>query len=46
MWQPQAWPDISRLPSFAEMLIAHAKLAETVEEMQAIVDTGTRDGLY
>ena len=29
---------------FAEMLIAHAKLAETVEEVQAIIDTGIANG--
>jgi uncharacterized protein len=46
MWQPEAWPDTSNLPSFAEMLVAHAKLADTVEEMQAIIDTGNRDRLY
>jgi PPOX class probable FMN-dependent enzyme len=46
MWQPQAWPDTSNLPSFAEMLVAHGKLAETVEEMQTIIDTGNRDRLY
>ncbi|HXV29952.1 MAG TPA: pyridoxamine 5'-phosphate oxidase family protein [Sinorhizobium sp.] len=46
MWQPEAWPDISDLPSFAEMLIAHARLAETVEEMQASIEKGTREGLY
>jgi len=27
LWQPEAWPDTSALPTFAEMLIAHAKLA-------------------
>lgn len=46
MWQPQAWPDTSNLPSFAEMLVAHGKLAETVEEMQTIIDTGNRERLY
>lgn len=45
-WQPEAWPDTSDLPSFAEMLVAHAKLAETVEEMQEIIDQGNRDRLY
>ena len=46
MWQPKAWPDTSDLPSFAEMLVAHAKLAETVEEVQMVIDTGNRDRLY
>ena len=46
MWQPEAWPDTSNLPSFAEMLVAHGKLAQTVEEMQALIDTGNRERLY
>lgn len=46
MWQPEKWPDTTELPSFAEMLVAHGKLAKTVEEMQAIIDTGNCDRLY
>jgi PPOX class probable FMN-dependent enzyme len=46
LWRPEAWPDTSGLSSFAEMLVAHGKLAETVEEMQAIVEAGNRDRLY
>lgn len=46
LWEPGAWPDTSDLPSFAETLIAHAKLAETVEEMQAVIDQGNRERLY
>ncbi len=43
MWQLEASPNTSNLPSFAEMLVAHGKLAETVEEMQTIIDMGNRD---
>jgi PPOX class probable FMN-dependent enzyme len=46
MWQPEAWPDTSDLPSFAEVLVAHGKLAQTVEEMQTIIDEGNRKRLY
>jgi PPOX class probable FMN-dependent enzyme len=46
LWQPENWPDTSNLPTFAESLIAHAKLAETVEEVQATIDQGNRDRLY
>jgi PPOX class probable FMN-dependent enzyme len=46
LWRPDAWPDTAGLPSFAEMLVAHGRLAETVEEMQAIVEAGNRDRLY
>jgi PPOX class probable FMN-dependent enzyme len=46
MWQPEMWPDISTLPSFAEVLVAHGKLAQTVEEMQTIIEKGNRDRLY
>jgi uncharacterized protein len=46
LWDPNAWPDTSDLPTFAEVLVAHAKLAETVDEMQAIIETGNRERLY
>ena len=46
LWRPEAWPDTSDLPSFAEMLVAHGKLAETVDEMQKIIETGNRERLY
>jgi PPOX class probable FMN-dependent enzyme len=46
LWEPDAWPDTSDVPTFAETLIAHAKLAETVAEMQAIIDRGNRERLY
>jgi hypothetical protein len=46
LWQSEAWPDTSTLPTFAETLIAHAKLAESVDEVQAIIDKGNRERLY
>jgi predicted pyridoxine 5'-phosphate oxidase superfamily flavin-nucleotide-binding protein len=46
LWRSEAWPDTAGLPSFAEMLVAHEMLAETVEEIQAIVDAGSRERLY
>jgi uncharacterized protein len=46
LWEPDAWPGTGELPSFAQMLVAHGKLAETVDEMQAIIETGNRERLY
>ena len=46
LWQPDMWPETSTLPTFAETLVAHAKLAESVEEVQAIIDEGNRERLY
>jgi uncharacterized protein len=46
LWEPEGWPDTRELPSFAQMLVAHGKLAETVDEMQAIIESGNRDRLY
>src|SRR5262245_26702298 len=46
LWQPDAWPDTSTVPAFAETLIAHAKLAQTVEEVQVLIDTANRERLY
>ena len=45
MGQPDAWRDASNLPSFAEVLIAHAKPG-TVEQTQVVVDKGNRERLY
>ena len=46
LWEPGAWPDTTDLPTFAETLKAHAKLAETAEEVQAIIDKGNQERLY
>jgi PPOX class probable FMN-dependent enzyme len=46
LWQPEMWPDTSALPTFAETLIAHAKLAESVGAVQAIIEEGNRERLY
>ena len=43
LWWLDTWPDTTGLPSFADMPVAHGKLAETGEEMQAIVESGKRD---
>jgi predicted pyridoxine 5'-phosphate oxidase superfamily flavin-nucleotide-binding protein len=46
LWQPEAWPDTANLPTFAETLKAHAMLAESVDEIQMIIDRGNRERLY
>jgi PPOX class probable FMN-dependent enzyme len=46
LWKPEAWPDTSDVPSFAETLIAHAKLGESIEKVQAAIEAGNRDRLY
>jgi PPOX class probable FMN-dependent enzyme len=46
LWEPSAWSDTKSLPSFAEMLRAHANLSQPLEEVQAIIDKGNRERLY
>ncbi|MFO1210395.1 MAG: MSMEG_1061 family FMN-dependent PPOX-type flavoprotein [Amaricoccus sp.] len=46
LWRPEAWPDASDVPSFAETLIAHARLAEDVGEVEASIEEGIRTRLY
>ena len=46
LWNPEAWPDTANVPSFAETLIAHARLAESVAEVEASIAAGNRDRLY
>ena len=44
LWRPQTWPDATQVPSLAEAMVAHGRLAESQAEMQAIIDKdfGTR----
>jgi PPOX class probable FMN-dependent enzyme len=42
LWSPEHWPDRTNVPSLAEAIVAHATPPETVAEVQAIIDDGTR----
>jgi PPOX class probable FMN-dependent enzyme len=46
LWHPEQWPDVSGVPSMARMVIDHAKLSASVEEVQALLDESIRDRLY
>jgi uncharacterized protein len=46
LWEPGGWPDTADVPTFAETLKAHAKLAESTDEVQATIDKGNRERLY
>jgi PPOX class probable FMN-dependent enzyme len=46
VWQSGDWPDTSDVPSLAEMMVAHGKLSETIEEMDAIVVRDGKNNLY
>jgi len=45
LWTPALWPNRSSVPSLAEAIIAHAKPAETLSEVQAVIDEHN-DRLY
>jgi uncharacterized protein len=46
LWQPDAWPDTSDVPTFAETLKAHANLATPVDELGTELDRANRRTLY
>lgn len=46
LWQPDAWPDLAGVPTLAEAILDHAKLGETVQQVQAGLDESYRDRLY
>jgi len=46
MWKPEAWPDRSDVPTLAEGFVAHAALARSVADMQAIIDNDGATRLY
>lgn len=46
LWEPQAWPDLEGLPTMAQAIIDHARLSESVQQVQAGLDESYRDRLY
>jgi PPOX class probable FMN-dependent enzyme len=46
MWQPAKWPDPAAVPPFAETLAAHGRLADTIAELEELLDRDTREKLY
>lgn len=46
LWQPEAWGPIEGLPSYAEALIDHGKLAYSLAEMQDRITNNEREHLY
>jgi hypothetical protein len=46
LWEPAVWPSLEGLPTLAEAAIAHAKLANTVQEIQGFIDVEERTRLY
>ena len=46
LWRPETWIDPAEVPTLAETIVAHAKLAIDVGEMQAIIDEDGRTRLY
>lgn len=46
LWKPASWPPLSGLPSLAQTMVSAGRLRQSVEEMQAIVDTDAATRLY
>jgi hypothetical protein len=46
LWQPDDWPDLDGVPSLAEAIIDHARLSDSVQQVQAGLDESYRDRLY
>jgi PPOX class probable FMN-dependent enzyme len=46
LWRPETWPDTSSVPSLAQAMVAHGKLALGVSEMQDIIDRDGKNRLY
>jgi len=46
LWRPEAWPDLADVPSFAETLIAHADLGESVAAVEESMAASIRERLY
>ena len=46
LWRQETWPDTSNVPSLAQAMVAHGKLALGVAEMQEIIDRDGKNRLY
>jgi PPOX class probable FMN-dependent enzyme len=46
LWQPEAWPSIEGLPTYAQALMDHAKPPMTEEEMQERLTRNEQERLY
>ena len=46
LWDPGSWPRVDDLPSQAQCLVDHGKLAESVAEVEASVEESRRTRLY
>lgn len=46
LWDSDHWPDPTGLPSLARAVIDHAKLTDSVEAVQAVIDDSYRNRLY
>ena len=46
LWEKESWPPLDDLPSQAQCLVAHGRLEETVEEVQASIERARATGLY
>ncbi len=46
LWQPQAWPETGHLPSLAETMKHHGRLADRLDEVEEVVQRDARDRLY
>jgi|CXWL01.1.fsa_nt_gi PPOX class probable FMN-dependent enzyme len=46
LWKPDEWPALAGVPSLAEAMVAHGKLADSRPEMQAIIDEDFKTRMY
>ncbi len=46
LWRPEGWPDLDGMSSVAQAIIDHARLSDSVEQVQAGLDESYRDRLY
>jgi PPOX class probable FMN-dependent enzyme len=46
LWDPEAWPETSNVPTLAQTLVAHAELAERVADVERMVVADSKENLY
>lgn len=46
VWEPDNWPDLGDVPSLSELIKAHAKVPDTLEQLDEIIHISNTERLY
>lgn len=46
IWKPEDWPDLSTVPTLAELMVTHGELSQSIDEMAGMIENDRQTRLY